>query len=104
VLDLNQGSLQIDQVAGTWRNGDWYVQLVIQSTENAAEMRVCWNAQLEPTAPVQGPPDGGGPVVRTHPLKRLSCGLYGRYAATPAFGGYVVDDFGGNVTSFNGRW
>lgn len=102
-LDLATADIRIDQVAGTWRSGDWYAQLIVKSTDDAAQMNVCWNVQLPPPPPVQGPP-GSEPVVRTQPLKRLSCGRYGRYAVTAAVGGEIVDDFGGSIRRFAGRW
>lgn len=103
-LDLRSVDPALDATAATWTNGPWFASLVVQSVPgNEALMRVCWNSHLPPPPPLTGPPDVP-PVVRTVPLKRLMCGVYGRSAASRDVGGYVVDDFDGVVTTYRGAW
>lgn len=103
-LDLRNVDPAVDATAGTWSNGAWSAQLIVQSVESPDLMRVCWNVHLPPPAPVRGPP--GVPVTPpdTVPLKRLMCGVYSRAQAGPDVGGYVVDDFNGTKRAFRGTW
>jgi hypothetical protein len=102
-LDLRNVDPVVDATAGTWTNGDWSAQLVIQSAESPDLMRVCWNVHLPPPRTVFGPP-GSTPVVFTVPLKRLMCGVYGRALPGPDLGGYVEDDRNGTKRIFRGSW
>ena len=102
-LDLRTVDPVLDTVAGTWRNGDWLVDLIVQSDPDPALIRVCWNAFLPAPASIGGPP-GSDPVHREFPFRRLTCVLTGRYAVSRDVGGRVVDDYGGSVYTFDGRW
>jgi hypothetical protein len=101
-LDLRNAELQVEATAGTWTNGRWFASLVIQS-QGADLMRVCWNVHLPPPPPVTGPP-GFEPVVREADFKRLMCGIYSRTETGRDRGGYMVDDYAGQVTTYTGRW
>jgi hypothetical protein len=103
-LDLRNVDPSVDTTAGTWSNGAWSAQLIVQSAESPDLMRVCWNVNLPPPAPVRGPP--GAPVNSpdTVPLRRLMCGVYSRAQPGPDLGGHVEDDFNGEKRTFRGRW
>ena len=100
-LDLRNSDPRIDATAGSWRSGQWFANLVIQSSEGE-NMRVCWNVHLPPPPPVTGPP-GFDPVVREPAFKRLMCGIYPK-AGGRDVGGYVADDYAGDVRTFSGSW
>ncbi len=102
-LDLRNATVTLDQGAGTWRSGDSFAALVVQSVSGQPDlMRVCWNAHLPPPAPVTGPP-GYEPMVRSAPFKRLMCGVYSKQGG-PSVGGYLADDFNGTVRNYSGSW
>ena len=102
-LDLRHATIALDHGAGTWRSGEWFAALVVQSVSGQPDlMRVCWNAHLPPPPPVTGPP-GYEPMVRNAPFKRLMCGVYSKQGGQ-SVGGYLSDDFSGTVTVYQASW
>lgn len=103
-VDLSKIDPQIDSTVGTWKADSSVANLVVMSVAGKPEqMRVCWNLNLPPPAPITGPA-GFDPIVRNEPFKRLMCGVYNRLAAGADKGGYVVDDIGGKLSVSEGSW
>ena len=103
-LDLAGMNPPIDTPAATWTNGRWSARLLVASVPaDPSLMRVCWQLVLPAPAPVTGPP-GFEPLVRDAPLKRTMCAVYSRVAPGPDRGGFLVDDVGGSVTTYEGTW
>jgi len=55
-VDLRNVNPEIDKGISAWSNGQWSVQLIVQSDASADRVRICWNANLPPPPPVAGPP------------------------------------------------
>ena len=90
------GLIELDQAAGEWRSGQWYVQLIPQSVaDNPALFRVCWNVylpDLEQTQPAFGDGSNIEQVVipAGKPIRRLQCSVH-RHSDGKDVGGYMVD-------------
>ena len=103
-LDLRHVDPVLDKTVATWRHGEWFINLIVQSDQLGDVMRVCWDAFLPPPPPVRSDDPNFIPFVRTFPLKRLMCALYEKAKVGPDVGGYVVDDYDGDVLTFRGTW
>lgn len=102
-LDLRTINPEIDKGVQSWSNGEWSVQLIVQSDSGPDRVRICWNVNLPPPPPVAGPP-GQPTVVYTVPLRRLMCGVYARSTPARDVGGHVEDDFNGTRRTFRASW
>lgn len=103
------GEFQLDKVAGEWRSGDWFVQLLPQGVDGRPDLlRLCWHVHLpdlEQSQPAFGEDNRivqrvipAGPAVR-----RLQCSLHRRSDGKDV-GGKVIDDVAGRITTYAAQW
>lgn len=106
-VTLSSGEQPLDSELGTWTLNGYSVKLLVMSVPGqTVQMRVCWNVNLPPPAAVTGPTGYVPPahLVRTDPLLRLMCGVYGQGNPAQDIGGFVIDDRNGTVSTYQASW